>query len=248
VKKKIRNNKNSISKIILLRIVAVLVLLGVVAGVVVIIRNVFTVKNIECQLLTTESCPQELLESLSSVRGSSMFFEDYTQKLTDSQTTSQPVSLVIFKKKLPDTLTVTFQQEPTAYTILHSEQPVIVSKTGRIFTQEMDTSGLLPVEIAGEFTTAEGFIDFTIHQTILSIIETCNQLSIPITLITWVDKSTIKLSMENRTELFIIDSEKPTLEINRLALILKSGEYRNIPESKQELDLRFTMPVLRIQP
>ena len=64
----------------------------------------------------------------------------------------------------------------------------------------------------------------------------------------WVDKSTIQLSIENRSEMFVIDSEQPTLELHRLAIVLASNEYRAISEPKQELDLRFTMPVLRTQP
>lgn len=248
MKKKIRNTKTPINKIAVLRVIAVIIILAVVATVFFLVRSFFTVKTIDCQLLSGETCSPELISSLDPLLGSSMFFEDYSQKFSTSQSLNQPVSLVTFKKELPNSLLIVFQQEPTAYTIKSGDTTVVVSKTGRIFTHQMDTTGLMLVEMTGEFTTSEGFVDSSIHQSILGIILTSSELQLPLTQITWVDKSTIKLSMENRTEVFIIDSERPSLELNKISLVLKSNEYRNIEEPKQELDVRFTMPVLRTQP
>jgi hypothetical protein len=220
----------------------------VFVGVAFLISGFFTVKIVECQMLSGDACPEELTQSLTLLHGESMFFKDYSQKLRNSQTLAQPVSLVQFKKMFPQTVIIIFQAEPAAYTIQHNGETTVVSKTGRIFTHPLDVTGLMSVEVPGDFITSDGFINTTIHQTLLSIIDTSAELAIPLTKITWVDKSTIQLSIENRTEIFIIDSERPTLELHKLTLVLKSGEYRDIAKPKHELDLRFTMPVLRTRP
>lgn len=247
VKKKRRNPSASIPSKLLLQILVVVGLIGGIVGASFGLKKFFTVHTIECTLLSGGACPPELLQSLSVLQGQNMFFEDYTKKLLTSETLHQPVSVVSIKKYFPQTVIVILQQEPPAYVITHNGSPTVVSKSGRIFNHQMDSSGLIPVEIPDSVINTEGFIDSQIHQVILTLIDTSSQMHFPLTKIAWVDKSTIKLSMENSSEVFILDSEHPIEQLNKLSLVLKSGEYKDVKEPKVELDLRFTMPVLRIQ-
>ena len=95
---------------------------------------------------------------------------------------------------------------------------------------------------------AENRMDEDTLSTVRIIIDTIEELSLPINQLTWLDKSTIQLSMIDRSEIAVIDSESPRLELQRLSLILQSKEYQALSEPKKELDLRFTMPVLRTSP
>lgn len=177
-----------------------------------------------------------------------MFFEDYSEKISQTQASSQPVSLVDISKKFPRTLIVTFQQEAAAYTVIFNGETTVISQSGKMFANNFETTPPIVVEALENINAENRTIESSIHHTVLSILATASELKLPLTKITWVDKSTIRLSMENRAETFILDSEKPALELNRLSLVLKSGEYKNISEQKTELDLRFAMPVLRTQP
>lgn len=247
MKKKNRNNKSKDISTIIVRAFAVIVALALISLTLAASSRFFTVNAIECVLISNP-CPEELSSSLEPLLGHQMFFEDYSQLLTESYAFTQPVSLIDIKKKFPRTVIVTFQPEAAAYVWSHDNTAVVISQTGKIFTQQFQNPPKLIVESTDRIDTDTGKIDPAIHHTILSIQTTAEELLLPLTRITWVDKSTIRLTMENSTEIFILDSERPTLELHKLAMVLKSGEYKNIAEPKAELDLRFTMPVLRTQP
>lgn len=245
--KKHRHHSNTGSNKTLWQILILMAAIGLCVGAVIGLRKFFTVHTVQCQLLSGDTCSPDLNQAVSVLVGQNMFFENYTKKVLTSEILQQPVSVVKIKKIFPQTVIVVLQQEAAAYIISHAGTNQVVSQTGRIFTHQVNSSGLITAEIPEELITQQGFIDSGAHQVVLTILNTSSQLQLPLTKIIWVDKSTIKLSMENSSEQFILDGEHPVEQLNKLSLVLKSGEYKTIAQPKAELDLRFTMPVLRIE-
>lgn len=222
--------------------------LAILTGAVLSAKSLLSVKNVECHLLSGQQCSPELVETLQALQGKSMLFEDYASAGANSPSTKQPVTLVAIKKKLPSTVIVTFKHEAAEYVLVEPDQTSIISETAKAFTGEYNTDGLLFVQSDQNLISENGYIEPDVHHTIMTIKQTAKEIQLPLTGFHWVDKSTIKLSMENREEQFIVDSESPRLQLHTISLILKSNEYRDISEKKTELDLRFNMPVLRTQP
>lgn len=248
MKKKNRNTTTRINFKFLLPVIVCVLIIAVLITASTALKKIFSIKHIECQIINQESCNTQLIESLKPLTNQPLFFKDYVHVLQMSQTINQPVTIVSIKKKLPDTLYITFQLEPAVYSITKSDTKNIVSESGKIFQGVADASNIFSVETEQELSTEQGFVFPDVHHTVLTIITTAKELKLPLTKLSWVDKSTIKLSMENREELYIVDSDSPRLQLHKLSMVLKSSEYREIAEPKLELDLRFNMPVLRTQP
>lgn len=210
-----------------------------------VMTRILIIKNVECHVLNQPSCPSDLNQAVSSLQTHRMFFEDYSTTLAATPATSLPVSLVKIEKVLPDTIHVTFQSEPVLYSVLFEDSVRSVALSGKTFSDVASPDTVITIEAAQPLLAEDNTIPPDIHHTILSILDTTEELRLPLTRVTWVDKSTIQLSMEDRAELFIVDSVSPRQQLYKLSLVLKSSEYREVPAVKQELDLRFNMPVLR---
>lgn len=233
---------------ILFRIVVSVIIVALLYVVFVLTKSFLSVKTIECHITSDEACSQDLIQALEGIRGKSMFFTNYEKMLDQSQLSKQPVTLTTIQKKFPDTVMLTFKYEPAEYVVIQPSGTNVISETGKAFAGDYDTTGLLPIQSDQDLISDTGYIDTEVHHTILAILTTVEELKLPLTHVYWVDKSTIRLSMENREEGFIVDSESPRLQLYTLSLVLKSNEYRDVSEKKSELDLRFNMPVLRTQP
>lgn len=211
----------------------------------------FTVQKIDCVLTDGSECPDELKTQLDVLKDSSMFFTDYTHTLSQNSSVSQPYSLKKISKRLPATVITTFASEQSLVLLHQPASYHVISATGKAFPQTEEAaaslSHLLLVE-TNQSLISDNIVTSEFLTTMIEIIKSTEEFGLPIEKITWVDKSTIRLSMKERQEQAIIDSESPTIELQRLFLILQSTEYQNLSESKQELDLRFTMPVLRTEP
>ena len=211
----------------------------------------FTVQKIDCVLTDRSECPDELTAQLEVLKNSPMFFTDYNQILSQNSTVSQPYSLKKISKRLPSTLIATFTSEQPLVLLHQPDSYHVISATGKAFPQTEETatslSHLLLVE-TDQSLISDNSVTSEFLTTMIEILRSTDEYRLPIEKITWVDKSTIRLSMKERSEQAIIDSESPAIELQRLFLILQSKEYQNLSESKQELDLRFTMPVLRTEP
>ena len=228
----------------LIRWLVVLIVVVGLATALVSLYKLFRVQTVECRLLGAEACPDDLVQTLQFIINQPLFFVDFSKQISTVQL-PQPVRLSKISKKLPSTLRLSFQLEPVAYVISTDQDIFFVSQSGQLYQQQFEQTGLVQVRLLSAWSHQSGSVELFIHHSLLAIIAGCQQLKLPLQTITWLDNSTIQLSMENRSEIFVIDSQQPNLELHRLALVLQSGEYQALTQSKQELDLRFKMPVLR---
>lgn len=248
MKKKRRNHKkSSINLGAIFKAFSLGVVTLVIIGTAYFISKIFTVEIVSCNLTTGDACPESLTQSVSSLKGTPMFFTDYEQILLANQVLSQPYSLASISKSLPSTLQLTFTPEQPLVLLKQMDSLHVISTTGKSFPQSEETAlqGTLITLKTDQPIITGSLLESDVLTTIKTILASNEEFSLQIEQITWLDKSTIRLSMKDREEIAIIDSESPRLELQRLALVSRSSEYQQIPESKQELDLRFTMPVLR---
>lgn len=213
-----------------------------------LIANYFKVKQILCFVQNQQACSPQLISALEqSLLGQPMFFKDYLPVLVSSGKLTEPVSLVYVTKRLPDTLELGFQQELPLYIINYNNQQAVVSTSGRLFQHAVATASNYFIINSQSDLSLNGMIQPDIHHTLSSLVTTLQELDLAVKDITWVDKSTIRLSMDERAVEAVIDSEHPKQELHKLAVIMKSREYQEFTEPVKEIDLRFTMPVLRTQ-
>jgi cell division septal protein FtsQ len=250
VKKKTRSHSSSQPKNLRLigRSIVVVLAITVVIAVAMATSRFFTVQALSCQLTDASDCPAELQTQIEVLKNQPMFFTNYTKILSEKATVSQPYSLTRITKRLPNTLRATFSSEQPLLLLHQTGSYQVISTTGKAFPQTEETAATLTHLLLVE--TDQNLIDNNVVipeflSTMKEIARSTEEYRLPIDKITWVDKSTIRLSMKERQEQAIIDSESPAIELQRLFLILQSKEYQNLTESKQELDVRFTMPVLR---
>lgn len=249
MKKKSRKQHSSINfskilKILFLGILIFVAYLILVAG-----KMLFSVRDINCKLSNDAACPEHLLAELEVLKNKPIFFTDYKSILSKENALSQPYSITQVTKTLPSTLNIIFTAEDSLFIIEQSSQSYLISSSGKVFPNDQIQSEQAIVKVITDNTLVENNqIDSGTFHTISTILTTGDELDLPIQSITWVDKSTIKLNMKEITEVAIIDSESPRLELQKLTNILSSKEYQTLPETKQELDLRFRMPVLRTTP
>lgn len=250
MKKKSRSHSSSQPKNLRLigRSIFVVVAILVLLASAVATSRFFTVQALGCQLTDGSECPPELQTQIEVLKNQPMFFTNYNKILSEKATVSQPYSLTHITKRLPNTLHTTFSSEQPLLLLHQAGSYHVISTTGKAFPQTEETAAslthLLLVE-TDQITIDNNVVIPEFLSTMIEIARSTEEYRLPIEKITWVDKSTIRLSMKERQELAIIDSESPAIELQRLFLVLQSKEYQNLPESKQELDVRFTMPVLR---
>lgn len=250
MKKKTRSHKTALPKNLKVigRSIGVALVVLIVVAIVIAVSKIFTVQAVECQLSDGSNCPDELTSQIDMLKTNPMFFTDYAHILTQNSTVAQPYSLQKISKRLPSTLRTTFAAEQPLLLLHQTGSYHVISASGKAFTQTEETaanlSHLLLVE-TNEKIIQNNIVTSDFLSTMNVVVDSIDEYLLPIEKVTWVDKSAIKLSMKERQELIIIDSESPAIQLQRLFLILQSKEYENLPESKLELDVRFTMPVLR---
>lgn len=230
-----------------LRGFVVIILIGVAIFAGKMVISSFSVKNIECQL-DQQTCPESLTNSLTVLHGKPLFFTNY-QSILQEQRVPLPVTLTQVKKHLPNTLNLEFSSQNLAYMIQTNEGTIAVSTTGVLFK---DTTVLPPttIEVKPELSSVldpNHAIQAPIHTAFLELVTTLEKSDLPVKHISWVDKDTINLIMNDGQLNAVVDQKNPRVAIEKLELIIKSQEYQAVQENVQEIDLRFDLPVLRMR-
>jgi hypothetical protein len=221
-----------------------LILIGSVAGV----SQVFSVKQLHCALVEKESCPPELTARLQQLMNRSLFATDF-QAEAQAATAQTVYEFTKIEKRLPNQLTLTFQQAAPLYRLRHQNSEHTVSESGSLFFSATDEKAApLLITIAGESPfTPEGSVSSELQRPLGELAKNLSQASITPREVLWISPQEIRLVLsENTTAL--LDHTNPAGAVQQLAIILKSEEYQAAvadAEGKIEVDLRFKLPVLR---
>lgn len=231
----------------IIRAIVAVVGLGIVIGVIYFIGTFFRVKTVKCTL-DNEVCPEALQSSLNVLQNQSLFFVDL-QKAATKNGIPVPATLTKLKKQLPHTVSVEFSSETLLYQLQTDQGMVAISSSGTVF-HDIAERPPITIEVKpplNQLITADGHLLPDMHQGLVAVVENLGKYQLPISHITWVDKDSILLIMNEGQLTGIIDSKSPNTELEKLQTILQSDQYQKVASTVKEIDVRFKLPVLRMK-
>lgn len=207
----------------------------------------FQVSQIDC-LLDEKPCPPELISYTDYFKGQPMFGTDYSQILTE-HSYPLPILLQDVQKQLPNKLELHFTTQPLSYLLTSGERRLVISTTGKI---SEDPNLTAPVSIAvqpglDQILETEHQVKASIHSCLNTFAEALTDSLLRQAKVSWVDKDTITLIMNGEQQTVFLDCEDPRTAINKLIFILAAPEFQEKKATIKEIDVRFDLPVLRMQ-
>lgn len=207
----------------------------------------FSIKEISCQLDGKE-CPASVQQAVSVLKGKSLFATDY-QEILREQSLPLPITLQSIKKHLPQRIELAFSTQTLAYQLLTSEGTVAVTATGIPF-KENATQAATSIELKPTYSdvlASPEQIKPEVHEPLQKLANALQTTQLAVEKVSWVDKDTIILIMKSEQHTALLDASDPEAAIKKLQLILNSAEYQAVAPKVKEIDLRFTLPVLRMR-
>ncbi len=211
------------------------------------ISRLFSVFTVRCTL-DGQPCPAELSSYAEHFVGQPLFGVDYGHVL---QTTpySVPLNINTIQKQLPNTLYVDFHIPPVAYQLQSGERSISVTDTGAAFENPALTAPLTIYTTVApeELMTPNQTLQPTIHACITTLQTSLTRYNFKRGKLSWVDKDTITLIMDGEQQIIFLDCAAIGTQVAKLSLLLSSTEYREKQATVKEIDMRFDLPVLRMQ-
>jgi hypothetical protein len=196
------------SKTIIKRIVPFILIIMIMVAII-YIQSLFTIKNIECQQ-NNIPCSAATLDKIEHLKGASVFFTDFDKSLSQFE----PYDL---QKKLPNTLRLTLNGEPSNYYQVAENGEVIISQ------QEV--------------------INPALNQKIHTLFLELDESNIEYTKI--AIKEDTSIIMINDSLRALIDLTESVSGVYKLKQVLDNVDLKEVDTAIVEIDTRFTMPVLK---
>lgn len=203
------------------------------------------VGQVQCQLVPEGNCPGTLQTSLQSLQGNFLVLTSFEEKVT-----SLPIppgyALVESKKKLPNTLQLTFQKESALFQVrcVDCPEPLLIGEhSHRLHPQDSPVPTFdMP------YTTTELVTDQTLHQIyfqpLSQIVLSLYKQGLIFQNGKWNSPEEVRLEVADKPEL-IVSTEAIDHQLAVLAALLSGDSLDQIPEPVREIDLRYNMPVIR---
>jgi hypothetical protein len=205
--------------------------------------------QIRCQVADGQPCPADIEAEFSrQLTGKPLLFFPYRHSISRLEPLSQPFLVSGVSKTLAGAVTIDIVMEDPAYVVAFPDKAVVATRTGLLFQRPDQPPELVTVRIDDPELAQSAQMPLPIHTAILTILEAAEDFQLPVVQITWLDNSTIRLSMKEQAVEAVIDAQSPRKQLFALKLLLESPVPESVAEPIDEIDLRFTMPVLRTQP
>lgn len=219
----------------------------IVIGIFSFLNSFFTVSTVECRI-DQRSCPDELLGYMEHFKGLPIFGRDYSQVLQE-HFYPLPILLTDTEKYLPNTVILHFTTQPLAYQLSIGDRKLTVSTGGLVF-ENPELTAPIAITVHSPFeqmTVSETQMQPAVHTCLISLVEQLQAANLPPAKVSWVDKDIITLIMDGEQQTIFLDCENPSSQVAKLSLLVSSPEYQDTRTSIREVDMRFDLPVLRMQ-
>lgn len=212
-------------------------------------RFVFVFKHINCfsenNILEDGVC--EVIND--NLKGKSIFFTDLEnepvwQELLANQQFSQVYQFQKIKKSIVGNADLWLLTKlPDYRLILHSEQ-FLLNQNNKL-KDNQERLSLPSIEFLGDSNIVQhGYLEESYHQQFLALSRALNKQQIVSKKIVWQSDLEISIYLEE-IEVLMDNTKDFDYQIERLALILKEKQLKNILPTKKILDMRFNLPVLK---
>ncbi len=222
-------------------------LLLLITGVYAHVTQLFTVRQITCQV-SQDVCPDYVVAELESYKGKSIFFTDFYQ--IGQQITEYAPFLQSFqiKKKLPQEVQIEFIPSVEKY-ILQEKAGLlwVVDEAGYIISQAASQSGLPVINQQQTFLPPmqlRGRINSSLHSNLIELIENIDRDSLKGSRVNLVSENEVELTLpESRTA--ILNLNEVLISLEKLRFLLNSFDFQELKEPITIIDLRYQHIVLR---
>lgn len=211
--------------------------------------SLFSVQQLHCQLVVsdieTESCPEELVNQLQALQGTSLFWTRFEEQI--DQMGLELYQLVDISKYLPNTLELRFVPTKTVYVIKSGtdDQSLRVTQSGRLALDVHDTA--VPEvrlhDTSINLTTGQQ-LDQKLHAVLNNLASYLEIEQLPVKTIDYYQSGFIVVHLEADT-VAIVDEQLNHGQIKKLKRILSELDRGAVTQPIREIDLRFNLPVLR---
>lgn len=215
-----------------------------------LVNNFCVTRAVRCTVGNQACNPAIQAELERSLVGESLFFTDYAQQLS-TLPTLQSTQVIAIRKEIPQTLIVDLAEERPLYQLqLVEGKTLVVGEHGSLKNAGDSASDELPrVELQTESTPLLEQLNNAprlpaeLHTVFKSLITALRDNHLAFRKISWFSEDEIRVQLD--TYQAILDTQNPAGSIEALAQILSSEEVKQLPQPLREVDLRFTLPVLR---
>ncbi len=201
------------------------------------------ITKIECYL-EGSNCPDELLQDLKQLDGTSFFFANIEKKYSENQTIDSIYILESTKKKFLSTLVLNFKQEKIEYELIIDNTSYYLGNSGKIIPKKDQNIKTIIQWAMEEQILENSLVNPNVHTKALEIAHTIEQLKIEKATLYWNSNSEIILEIPDKPK-FIFDSETIQTQIKKVDTIVHAKELEEIEAPILEIDMRFDLPVLR---
>lgn len=202
------------------------------------------VNKIDC-FVANNTCPQELIENSTILKGSSFFFGNFKEKLHENLLENNIYILQSITKKFPGTLILKFVQEEIEYSILLNNETKFIGKSGTLIPNNSETKDDLVIEWKIDNSLIEeNKVNGEYHKLFLVLARFLGQTTRQSQRIVWNSNEEIILDIPGKPQ-FIFDLETIETHIKKVDTIISAREIDEIEEPILEIDMRFDLPVLR---
>lgn len=216
-----------------------------------IFLSLLRVRTVECTLAATP-CPQEVTQQIDAVIGSSLLFTSFEATLP-THITDPTLLVTSIEKRLPETLSVSLSKEQPAYVLTFTNGTAITVYESGVTQQHSssedegeNTAAIpqittnLPLEVVAPNQTMHPKYHAVLTKFSLSLYKNTIKLQNSI----WATPQTLVLTLESGVEV-LLSFEDAARQLDSVALVLQSSEFRERAATITQIDMRYTYPVLR---
>ncbi len=223
------------------------------------LRSVVTINEVVCHAENDKPCSTQTLDSLNTLQGKSLFFENIDQHLKKTSSIDQITSI---KKKLPGTVIVSVETQKPVYKLKIEESIYTVTQKGMCYEQKNDSKQeqqLIMFNLENNFDwimktfqknqsgsekTPECQIKSNIHSTLYQTTQELSTLDIPLNSLKL--KSIHHLQL-NTSELppIVVDPTNIENIAQKITILVEDNIVKTYQPPIQEVDLRFNHVVLK---
>jgi hypothetical protein len=214
----------------------------------------FRVQRLDCRIDQGYLEPG-LCESLEThFVGRSFFWTDFSkdavwQEFAEKTEFTQGYQLLSWQKKLPGTLLITLSTQAPEYRLRLGDESFVLAESPKL---KNDLSGQQLLEIfyqaaSKEEIVEQGYLEASLHQKFISLAQAVARYEIPVERVNWQSQEDLELPLTNGLIVVLDENQDFTLAMRHLAAALKDPGFLEVLPGKKYFDMRFDLPVLKME-
>lgn len=201
------------------------------------------VTNINCQIEGL-SCPEDLLQNLADLKGSSFFFTNFEKKLTNNQNRDTVYILTSVKKEFPSTINLNFTQEKIEYELIVENESKYIGISGKNLPHKNNDIKLSIIWQKEDNIFEKNKVNSKYHNIFINVSKNLEKVTVDKIILNLISDSEIIMEIQGQPT-YIFDIETIETQTKKVDTIIKARELEEIEEPILEIDMRFDLPVLR---